>query len=135
MLRYSWPKIFVAAEGSAFECMRIMHMLVFKKIPENKYDKTYYYSMKDFRGESFLLHPDVLLFNAAKYTHKDACIYIALASLRSYAEYKVSGTLTLPMRNSPVDPHEYLTNKSLLPVKHDLIHFPYEEVPESKEIH
>ena len=61
------------------------------------YDKIYKYYHIDFRGSSFLLHPDVLLYNAYQYSYKDICIYVAMASARSYAEYAAHGKLSLDL--------------------------------------
>ena len=109
-------------------------MLINSEVPKSKFDPIYNYSSIDFSGESFLLHPDILVFNSYKYSNRDLAIYLALASLRSYAAYKVFGTVTLPLLHSPVHPHEYLNNTRLLPVdENDLIHFLYEEV--TKETH
>ena len=87
MFLYNWKRIFETCEGNAIEMVRVLKMLVFKQVPKNRYDKIYRYSTIDFRGESFLIHPDVLLCNEHKYGYKDICIYVAIASLRPYADY------------------------------------------------
>ena len=110
-------------------------MLAEGALPSSKFDPIYYYSMLNFTGDSFLVHADVLLYNAYQYTHRDLSIYLALASLRSYGEYKASGTLTLELLKSPVHPHEYLENPRLLRIHKDNIIFPYEEIPNKKEQH
>ena len=133
MLFYNWKKIFETCKGNASEMVRVLKMLVEKQIPLNQYDRIYKYSSIDFRGECFLLHPDVLLYNAYQYGYKDVCIYVAMASLRSYAEYKANGKTTLDVLHLPVDPFIFLNNHSLLRIQHDGIHFLYEEAP--TEIH
>lgn len=134
MLFYNWPKIFTAAEGNPVECVKIVRMMVNGTIPKNTYDPLYLYSTVNFSGESFLLHPDVLLFNAFRYPVKDIAIYLSLASLRSLAEYMASGAIHLPLTMSPVDPLEHLDDPSsgLITVDSDNIHFLYESTPEVK---
>ena len=68
-------------------------------------------------------------------THIDVAIYFALASCRSYADYKVNGTLSLELQKAPVDPRLYLDDRGILPIKDNLIHFLYEETPTSSNQH
>ena len=75
---------------------------------------------------SFLLHPDVLLYNAYKYSNKDICIYMSIASLRSYAVSNKPNN-TFEYQHLPLDPYMYLDNNSLLHVKGENMHFLYEE--------
>lgn len=132
MLRYNWTRIFNAAGGNVLECYRIFEMITYKKLPDSIYDKLYYYTMKDFSGESFLKYPERLIYNAYRLSLRDICIYLAVASQRSYAAYKVSGTLTLELIHSRIDPRDHLENLNLLPVEKGIIHFPYEEKGELK---
>jgi len=97
------------------------------------YDKIYKYYHIDFRGSSFLLHPDVLLYNAYQYSYKDICIYVAMASARSYAEYAAHGKLSLDRIHLTIDPFMFLDNPSLLRMDDEGVHFRYEEAP--TEIH
>ena len=62
MLLYNWTKIFETCKGNASEMVVVLKMMVEKQIPNNRFDRIYKYSNTDFRGESFLLHPDVLLY-------------------------------------------------------------------------
>ena len=135
MFLYNWHTIYNASQGDAEMCFKIVKMLVNKDIPENKYDPIYPYVNINFVGSSFMLHPDVLIFNSYKYTYRDLAAYIGLASMRPLATYFNSGKLTLDLLQSPVDPMIYLNNQSLLPVKNGNIHFLYEEVPIKKELH
>jgi hypothetical protein len=135
MWLYNWQKIFEASQGSVAECYRIFDMLAFDRLPKNKYDPIYRYSSTDFSGQSFLKRPDALAFNSYRYMRKDICIYIALASQRSLAEYKVSGTLTLELIHSRIDPRDYLHDKTLIPVNNGILQFPYEESGDLKQWH
>ena len=104
-----------------------MAMLVQKQTPRNKFDPIYRYYQKDFTGTSFMLHPDVLLYYAYKYSTRDIAIYFALASLRSLPDYMVSQKLTLDLLHLPVDP-ESITDNRLLRIEGENVHFLYEEV-------
>ena len=127
MLLFNWKKIYETCDGNASEVVRVLRMLVEKQIPNNRFDKIYKYSNLDFTGMSFLLHPDVLLYNAYKYSNKDICIYMAMASLRSYAEYLTNQTVHINIMHLPIDPYMYLDNNSLLLVAGENMHFLYEE--------
>jgi hypothetical protein len=131
MLLYDWNKIFAKTGSNPVEIVRVLKMLVEKQIPYNRYDKIYKYYDTDFSGECFLIHPDVLLFNSYKYSYRDVCIYIALASRRSYAEYKATGKRTLDLLHLPEEPIIF-EDYSLLYIENDEIHFLYEEDPTEK---
>ena len=135
MIRYNWPKIYTMTEGDPINCMRIIEMLTFNKIPDDKYDPIYYFSMHNFRGQSFLLHPELLLYNGFRYSRRDLSIYVAIASARSYSDYLSTGLIDLPLDLCTIHPHEYLTDKTLLPIENDIIVFPYEKTPEKHLLH
>jgi hypothetical protein len=124
---FDWKKVYDTAEGNVSRCNMIMEMLIKKQIPNNKYDPIYSYSQMSFMGISFMLHPDVLLFNSYKYSTRDISVYYALASLRSLPEYVVSQKTTLDVLHLPV-PLETITQNRLLRIDGDNIHFLYEEV-------
>ena len=132
MLLYNWNKIFETRKGSPSEIVRVFKMLVDKQLTRNKYDKLYKYTDIDFSGQSFLAHPDVLLYQSYKYSYRDICIYIALASLRSYGDYKAYGKTTLDPLLLKEDPYIYLNNNRLLYLEGGKVHFLHEEVPTEK---
>ena len=127
MLLFDWKKVYDTAEGNIATCNLIMEMLINQQIPKNKYDAIHKYSNKKFTGSSFLLHGDLLLYHSYKYTSKELCIYYALASLRSYADYIASYKTTLDALHCPV-PLEQLNDNRLLIVDDKEITFIYEEV-------
>jgi len=129
MIFYNRAKIFKVAEGKPSNIVRIFKMLTYDEVPKSRWDPIFKYSSLDFNGTSFMLHPDVLIYNSYKYSNYDVAAYITLASLRSYADYLVNGTLTLSLQASPVDPRGYLENAELIPVKNGVLHFLYEETP------
>lgn len=127
MLLFDWKKVFDTAEGNIAVCNLIMEMLIKSQIPRNKFDPIYKYSHKNFVGTSFLAHGDFLLFNSYKYTSKELCVYYALASLRSHADYIAYNKTTLDSLHCPVDLEEINDNRLLI-VLEDEITFIYEEV-------
>jgi|TARA_R110002074_G_scaffold383092_1_gene563211 hypothetical protein len=127
MLLFDWKKVFDTADGNIAACNLIMEMLIKSQIPRNKFDPIYKYSHKNFTGTSFLAHGDFLLFNSYKYTSKELCIYYALASLRSHADYIAYNKTTLDSLHCPVDLEEINDNRLLI-VLPDEITFIYEEV-------
>ena len=101
-------------------------------IPKNTYDPLYIYSTINFAGDSFLLHPDVLLFYSYKYSVRDVAIYLSMASMRPLAEYMTNGTIHLPLLLAPIDPLEHLDDphSGLLTLEDENIHFLYEKTPD-----
>jgi hypothetical protein len=135
MLRYNWQKIFDAAKGKPSECLRIVRMLTYKELPKNRYDPIYQYSKLNFRGESFLLYPEVMFCYAFRHTKRDLCIYLSYASLRPYSEYRLRGKVSLPLYFVPKHPEQQLKSKELLTVKSGEIHFLYEQPPSDEAKH
>ena len=117
------------------EVVKIIKMLSESRLPKNKYDPIYRYADVDFSGQEFLVHEDVLLYNLYKYSYEVVALYIALASVRNYADWIATGDTTLPTIYSPVELTDSLILKTdrLLRVEGDKIHFLYEEVPTEKE--
>lgn len=132
MFLYNWNKIFSEANGSLREINRIFKMMVEHQIPVNRYDKIYKYSTINFIGESFLVHPDVLLYNAYQYDLREISQYLALASVRSLADYLAYGKTTVDLLEVPVSQELYYDNR-LLYVEDGHLHFLYEEVPKEKK--
>ena len=127
MLLFDWKKVYDTAEGNISSCILIMEMLIKKQLPQNKYDRIYNYSNKNFTGSSFLLHGDLLLYHSYKYTQKELCIYYALVSLRNYADYIAYNKTTLDALHCPV-PLDEIKDNRLLIIEDDEITFIYEEV-------
>jgi len=73
------------------------------------------------------------LYNAYMYSYREIAQYVALASLRSYADYAITGDTTLDLNLVEI-PVELFNENSLLRVKNDKVHFKYEEVKQ-KDIH
>lgn len=131
MLLYDWNKIWEKTDGNISDCFLIFKMMTNNLIPKNRYDRLYRFRNTDFRGHSFLVHPDVLLFHSYKYTKREIAQYLALASLRSLAGYYAFGTIHLSLFETSVSTELFKDNR-LLRIENDIIHFIYEEVPQEK---
>lgn len=135
MILFNWDKIYDEAKGSVQECVIIFRMIVENQVPRNKRDRIYRYVDKDFSGTSWMLHPDVLLYNAYKYSYREIAEYIGLCALRPFANYVALRDTTLPVLAMPADPEHILDNNRLLRLdENGFVHFLYEEV-NPKEIH
>jgi len=135
MILYNWDKIYDEAKGSVIECVVIFRMLVEGQIPRNKYDKIYKYADKNFKGESWMLHPDVLLYNAYQYDYRELAEYIGLCALRPFANYVAHRDTTLSLLAMPGNADYIIDNNRLLQLDESgQVHFLYEEV-NPKEIH
>jgi hypothetical protein len=135
MLFYNWQKIFDISEGNVVEIFKIFEMIAKNLVPRNRKDVLYKYKKHDFVGTSFLVHPDVLLYNSYKHSYKDIATYLAAASIRSVSEYLAHETTTLELLHVPFANHlvDNINNNSLLRIDdYNLIHFLYEEVPTEK---
>ena len=128
MLLFDWSKVYAKAEGNIFVCNQIMEMIIKKKLPKNKFDPLYKFSKTNFIGRSFLVHPDVLLYNAHRYDQRDVSIYYALAAMRNIADYRATKKITLDLIRVPVELDTINDNK-LLRIDNKAVHFVYEEVP------
>ena len=133
MILFNWSKIYDMAQGNIFTCNLIMEMLILQKLPKSKNDPIYKFASANFTGMNFLVHPDILLFNAYKYDQREVAVYYALAALRNIAEYKATGNVTLNALHLPVAA-EAINSNRLLSIKNGIVHFKYEEV-NPKEIH
>ena len=127
MLLFDWKKVYDTAAGSIYNCNMIMEMLIRGSVPKNRKDPIYKFSQKNFSGNSFLVHPEFLLYHSHKYDQKEVCMYYALASLRSLAEYRASKKTTLDSLHCPVDLDEIKDNRLLIVDKKNIT-FIYEEV-------
>ena len=128
---YDWQKIYEKSRGDASSIFAIFKMIVNNEVPRNKFDKTYKFSNLRFIGDSFLVHPDVLLYNSYKYSHVEVAQYLALASLRPLSDYLTTGRTSLERNLLELDISFFEDNR-LLNIQEDKIIFEYEEVPQEK---
>jgi hypothetical protein len=127
LILFNWEKIYRETEGKTFAIMSIISYLTFPHLPLNRYDSTYQLSLRDWSGDSFLLHPEKLIVHRKEFGDPELAQYVALASFRSYAEYKATGKTTLDMLLAPVG-QKLIDYNRLLTRVNDQIYFCWEEV-------
>ena len=127
MVFYSWHTVHRGAKGKARRIVRVIeHLVDLQNDPYltcNKYEK--WLTAHSWKGKSFLNNPELLLIRTNGLRPLYTAQYIGLASMRSYANYKITGDLTL----------DYLVCKGkevmieenpLLEVRDGVVHFKYE---------
>ena len=77
-------------------------------------------------GTSFLMNPELLLKNEIGASFREMAEYVGLASYRSYGDYAMNGTLTLPVYHNNME-RDKIERNPLLHIKNDNIHFKLEE--------
>lgn len=113
--------------GSPYSILNIVAYITFKPLPKNDFDNNNLkFSQVDWNGDSFLINPAAILYNRTRVDEKHLADYVALASFRSLAEYKVTKRKTLLVQECPV-PMESLTDNPLLSIQNNEIYFCWEE--------
>jgi hypothetical protein len=131
VLQYDWKKISTAAKGRLGRIITIFNMITFNSKPLSKKDPKIFVYNKDFSGNSYMLNPKGLFKYRNSYTDREICQYIALAALRNYSEYVISGDKSLSLIKSPLSTEKIKANR-LLDIREGKIYFMYEEVPKEK---
>ena len=82
MLLFDWTKVYDTAAGSIYNCNMIMEMLI-KGFKSLKTSTTLFinFRRKTFHGNSFLVHPELLLYHSHKYGKKK---YVCIMHLLLY---------------------------------------------------
>jgi hypothetical protein len=130
MIFYNWRKIYKYSEGKVSTILDILYYITNHTVPNNKWDKRFFdISKVDWSGKSFLLHPEELFLNRSKYSGIELSQYVALASLRNYADYKATNIRHLISMRTPEINFEKIRQNRLLSIDSDEnIHFLWEEV-------
>ena len=127
MITYNWLQVYKQANGMPNSILNIMAYICFRPLPKNKHDsKIMRYAQINWTGDSFLINPTAVIFNRNTVEEKHLANYVALASFRSLAEYKVTGRKTLLAQECPVAV-ESLYNNPLLSIQNGEIYFCWEE--------
>ena len=127
LILYNWPKIVSKSNGRVSKMMEILSHLTFRLTPENEEDFRYKISQEDWTGDSYLLNPSKIFIHRHQFTEREISEYVALASLRSYAEYKATRKTTLNLIECPVEEVQIKDNR-LLSFWNNEIYFCWEEV-------
>ena len=126
MITYNWLKIYKHSSGIPSNILNIIAYISFKPLPKNDYDPIKKFTGIDWSGDSFLINPEAIIYNRRKVSEKDLAEYVALASFRSLAEYKVTRRKTLSIMECPVT-MESINNNPLLSIQDEEIYFCWEE--------
>ena len=127
LILYNWPKIVSNSNGRVSKMLEILSHLTFRLLPENEEDFRYQISQQDWSGDSFLLNPSKIFIHRHQFKSREIAEYVALASLRSYPEYKATRKTTLSLIECPVEQVQIKDNR-LLSFCNNQIYFCWEEV-------
>lgn len=127
LIFYNWEKIYRDTGGRTSGILSIISYLTFPHLPINRYDATYQLSLQDWSGDSFLLFPEKLIVHRKEFRDPELAQYVALASFRSYAEYKATRKTTLDMLLAPTG-QKLIDYNRLLTRINEQIYFCWEEV-------
>lgn len=119
--------MYLATKGNSSSIITLIANITYPTLPKNVQDPIYRLVQTDWSGDSFLLHPEKILSNRSKFGDTELAQYVALASFRSYADYKATGKRSLNMLISPVTT-QLINNNRLLSLVNDEIFFCWEEV-------
>lgn len=125
MIFFNWRKICLAARNNTGKALKIFYYIS-HNVDIKSHRDAMYSIMKgwDFSGNSFILNPKPLF--AGRYTPKELIEYISMASLRSYANYRITGEVGLSLLHCPLQ-EETIDENRLLYIKDDKVMFIYEE--------
>lgn len=119
LLRYNWKILYKKTQGDCKQILSVVKALVGLKKPSQKDKKTITEMVKG-NLDGWILQPKMLLMHRGS-TDWEKCIYIELASLRSYEDYVQYGIDTIPLF---ITDYKVDTN-CLLEIKEDKIYFKY----------
>ncbi len=128
MILFSWSQVLIQSRKKVLKIIEIIDYITYKPVPFDKETNIYSYSQIDWRGDSFLLHPEPLLrlrYGTRDYD-LDIAHYIGLASLRNYSEFKTTNKLSLDLL-ACLGMEEIINKNSLLYIEDDVVRFKYEE--------
>ena len=127
LILYNWPKIVSKSDGRVSKMLEILSHLTFKLLPVNEEDFRFKVSQENWSGDSFLLNPSKIFIHRHQFKSREIAEYVALAALRSYAEYKATRKTTLSLIQCPVEQVQIKDNR-LLSFWNNEIYFCWEEV-------
>lgn len=126
MIVYNWLKIFTVSGGNTSRILDIVGYLTYRPLPKNDYDPIKQFSTVDWKGNSFLLNPEKVIYNRSRVDDTSLAEYVALASYRNLAEYEVTKRKSLFVSECPIT-IESLTENKLISLSDNEIFFCWEE--------
>ncbi len=103
MIFFDWKKVQKLSGGKSKNVVRLLAILTYDiKMPRKDRNISQFYN-QDISGDSYLLNPREIFKNKLQVTLDDMALYIELASLRNYLDYKWYGVKSLPLKYTEID--------------------------------
>jgi len=127
LIFFDWKKVQKLSGGKSENVVRILAIHTYNiRMPRKNKNISRFYN-HNLSGDSYLLNPREIFKNKLQVTLDDMALYIELASLRNYLDYKWYGVKSLPLKYTEID-RKLLDENPLLEVDgQDNITFYYEE--------
>ncbi len=127
MIFFDWKKVQKLSGGKPENVVRILAIHTYNiRMPRKNKNISRFYN-HNLSGDSYLLNPREIFKNKLQVTFNNMALYIELASLRNYLDYKWYGVKSLPLKYTEID-RKLLDENPLLEVDgQDNITFYYEE--------
>ena len=127
MIFFDWKKVQKLSGGKSKNVVRLLTILTYDiKMPRKDKNISQFYN-QDISGDSYLLNPREIFKNKLQVNLDDMALYIELASLRNYLDYKWYGVKSLPLKYTEIDLASLEANPLLSIDGQDNITFYYEE--------
>ena len=127
MIFFDWKKVQKLSGGKSKNVVRLLTILTYDiKMPRKDKNISQFYN-QDISGDSYLLNPREIFKNKLQVNLDDMALYIELASLRNYLDYKWYGVKSLPLKYTEIDRASLEANPLLSIDGQDNITFYYEE--------
>ncbi len=89
MIKFNWKLIVLKTDNNPEKILKIIsHLVTRRKVPFRTV-KDYWLYSTDWRGDSFLVRPELFLSGCMGYDYKYILQYLELASYRNYQNYKI----------------------------------------------
>tara|TARA_B100000809_G_scaffold117158_1_gene115438 strand:- start:116 stop:514 length:399 start_codon:yes stop_codon:yes gene_type:complete len=103
LIFFDWKKVQKLSGGKSKNVVRLLAILTYDiKMPRKDRNISQFYN-QDISGDSYLLNPREIFKNKLQVTLDDMALYIELASLRNYLDYKWYGVKSLPLKYTEID--------------------------------
>ena len=103
MIFFDWKKVQKLSGGKSKNVVRLLAILTYDiKMPRKDKNISQFYN-QDISGDSYLLNPREIFKNKLQVNFNHMALYIELASLRNYLDYKWYGVKSLPLKYTEID--------------------------------
>tara|TARA_Y100001947_G_scaffold124827_1_gene109382 strand:+ start:644 stop:1042 length:399 start_codon:yes stop_codon:yes gene_type:complete len=127
LIFFDWKKVQKLSGGKSENVVRILAIHTYNiRMPRKNKNMSRFYN-HNLSGDSYLLNPREIFKNKLQVTFNNMALYIELASLRNYLDYKWYGVKSLPLKYTEIDRASLEANPLLSIDGQDNITFYYEE--------